>query len=335
MKILPVAFLVAMLAGAPAFANDTTAELATGGLVFTRNDNIEMRAEDLFISAKEIRVRYRFFNTSDQDVTVHVAFPMPDVTVEHLDAITSLPTDDPVNLLGFVTRVDGKPVATKVEQKITAKGVDRTGLLRELGLPLAPHLEKTNAALNRLPAEKRDELVRLGLADIEEVDYGKGMMKELSARWSLQTTFYWEQVFPARKELAIEHRYKPSVGDSVMTALAMPSELKERWHADYIRKYCIDTATLGALDRARRAARDGNTPYSEERIDYILKTGANWSGPIKDFRLVIDKGEASALLSFCGEGIKKIGATRFEMRKADFTPEGNLSVLILRRLRER
>ena len=67
----------------------------------------------------------------------------------------------------------------------------------------------------------------------------------------------------------------------------------------------------------------------------MLKTGANWSGPIQDFRLVIDKGEASALVSFCGDGVKKISPTQFEMRKTNFTPEGNISVLILKRIRER
>jgi hypothetical protein len=36
-----------VLAAAPAFANDSTAELATGGLVFVRSDVIEMRSEQL------------------------------------------------------------------------------------------------------------------------------------------------------------------------------------------------------------------------------------------------------------------------------------------------
>ena len=87
------------------------------------------------------------------------------------------------------------------------------------------------------------------------------------------------------------------------------------------------------MDRAKKAAKsEFGGPFTEERIDYILKTGANWSGPIKDFRLVVDKGDPSSLISFCGEGVKKIGATQFEMRKTDFMPEGNLSVLILKRM---
>jgi len=46
-----IALMLAVLSCAPARANDTTAALATGGLVFVQNPDVEMRAEDLFISA--------------------------------------------------------------------------------------------------------------------------------------------------------------------------------------------------------------------------------------------------------------------------------------------
>jgi hypothetical protein len=329
---LLAASAVALLAKSPAWANDSTAELTTGGLVFVRNDDIQMRSEDLFISVEEIRVRYRFFNTSAKDVTVHVAFPMPTIEGDKLDYDLALPSNDPENLLDFVTHVAGKPVETQVEQKALAKGADRTAYLRALGIPLAPHLQEAREAVNRLPREKWDELIGMGLAKIEEFDAGKGMQKALAPTWSLQTTFYWQQTFPARKELLIEHRYKPSVGMSVMTALGLPELAGEPWFPPFRDKYCIEKDILDAVDRARRTSREGNVPFSEERIDYVLKTGANWAGPIGQFRLVVDKGERNALVSFCGTGVKKIGPTRFEMRKTNFTPEGNISILILKRL---
>jgi len=53
--------LAAALAGAAAapfaWANDSTAELATGGLVFVRNDNVEMRSEDLTICPRPFHLR--------------------------------------------------------------------------------------------------------------------------------------------------------------------------------------------------------------------------------------------------------------------------------------
>jgi len=216
---------------------------------------------------------------------------------------------------------------------VTAVGVDRTQLLRSLGIPLAPHLRSTNEALDRLPADKWQDLLRLGIAEIEEYDTGRGMQKHLAARWGLQTTYYWEQTFPALAETLVEHRYKPSVGASVQTALGTPNESKEPWYEEYKEKYCFDYEFLAAVERARRAvnSRTG-APYSEQRIDYILKTGANWSGPIKDFRLVVDKGDPGSLVSFCGQEVKKISDTQFELRRVDYTPDGNLSVLILKKL---
>ena len=333
MGALGVVAALAMGLSFPARANDSSAELATGGLIFVPNDNVEMRAEDLFISAEKVRVHYRFFNKSPNDVTVLVAFPLPEVRISEQDENLALPTDDPVNIFAFRTTVDGKPAATAVEQRVTAFGVDRTKYLRDLGVPLAPHLAATNAALDLLPPDKWDELLRLGLALIEEYDVGHGMQKHLSARWGLATTFYWQQVFPAGREVVVEHEYKPSVGGSAQTDLGAPSAAKEAWYESYRRKYCLDNDFFAAVDRLRQANKsEFRPPYSEQRIDYILKTGANWSGPIKSFHLVIDKGDPASLVSFCGDGVKKIGPTQFEMRKSDFTPEGDLAVLILKKL---
>ena len=48
---------------------------------------------------------------------------------------------------------------------------------------------------------------------------------------------------------------------------------------------------------------------------------------------MVDKGDADNLVSFCGEGVKKIAPTQFEMRKTDFLPDGNLAMLILKKLK--
>ena len=328
---LVLAFIAAT--ALPTRANDSSAELSTGGLIFVHNPDVEMRSEDLFISTREVHVRYRFFNSSPRDVTVLVAFPMPEIHVDGPDENVSVPTDDAENFLAFTTTVNGKPVATSVEQRAVAVGLDRTQLLRTLGVPLAPHLPATREALDRLPPDKWQDLLLLGVAEIEEYDSGSGMKKHLAPRWSLQSTYYWEQTFPALAETLIEHRYKPSVGASVQTALGSANEGREPWYEEYKEKYCFDDEFLAAVERARRAVNSrAGAPYSEQRIDYILKTGANWSGPIKDFRLVVDKGEPDSLVSFCGQDVKKISDTQFELRRVDYTPDGNLSVLILKKL---
>ena len=57
---------------------------------------------------------------------------------------------------------------------------------------------------------------------------------------------------------------------------------------------------------ANDSTAESGAPFSEERIEYTLKTGANWAGPIRDFRLTIDKGDATSLISFCGQGVNRL-----------------------------
>jgi hypothetical protein len=170
-----LALLLAAIVTASARANDSTSELANGGLTFVHNPNVEMCSEHLYNSAKPVRVRYRFFNKSSSDLRVLVAFPMPEIRIEHQDSNLAVPTEDPVNLLGFTTMANGRPVAANVEHRVIAAGVDRTQYLRSLGIPLAPHLRATNQLLDRLPRGRWDELIHMGLATIEEYDVGKGM----------------------------------------------------------------------------------------------------------------------------------------------------------------
>jgi hypothetical protein len=298
-------------------ANDTIGHLAAGGIVWAHSDDIEMRAEDLYISTEEIRVQYRFFNHADHEVTELVAFPLPDTEAIWLEYNNNIPVQDPGNFLGFETKVDGQPVAMQLEQRALALGIDRTDLLLRLDVPLAPFLESTAKALKALPEDTIRELVRLGLANNPEMG--------VYPSWILRTTYYWEQTFPAGKELIVEHRYRPSVGSTtglVVGDVDMPDPEKM---ADYRRRYCMDDRFIAAIRKLRARGRY----LTEQRLEYVLVTGANWAGPIGDFRLVVDKGSPDNLASFCGKGAKKIAPTRFEIREADYWPNRNLEVLIV------
>jgi hypothetical protein len=103
----------ALCLAVPATANDSVASMGTGGLILQRTDGIVMQSEELFVSAREIRVKYRFFNRTDQDITTIVAFPLPDL-VGGSEAAIAL--SDP-GTLTFTTTVAGQRVATEIEQK--------------------------------------------------------------------------------------------------------------------------------------------------------------------------------------------------------------------------
>jgi len=308
---------LACFVAAPALANDTTAELAAGGLVLTKSDSIEMRSEDLYISQQAVRVRYVFANTSGKDVTVRVAFPMPDIGGPgFFQSDVAIPIDDAAaNVLGFKTKVDGKLVKAEVEQRaIATDGVDRTAWLVANHIPLAVHVAGADEAMAALPNAKRDEAIRLGLYD------GEG---DEGPQWVLKTTYHWLQTFPAGRPIVVEHAYTPSVGATVATNVGT------EYGAEQVAKYCVDKTLTDTVVRAAKADKDGNAPWRDHWIDYVLVTGGNWKKPIGDFRLVVDKGSPKNLISFCGSGVKKISPTQFEMRRANWRPEKDLSILLL------
>lgn len=222
---------------------------------------------------------------------------------------------------GFRTRVDGRPVAMKVERKAILGAADRTAILAGLGL--AP--DSDAEALARLKPADKARLVELRLAEWEEFDAGRGWERLLVPVWTVRESWYWEQSFPAGRDLAVEHLYVPGTGGSVDSALAFPDFRAGPGGRAMIRDYCVDSAFLAGLDRMRR--RSPATP--EQRVGYILTTGANWRSPIGDFRLVVDKGAPDNLVSFCGDGVRKISPTRFEIRRKNWRPDRDLNILIV------
>ena len=322
--------VLAVAAPQPARANDFSAHLAAGGLVLAHNDAIEMASEDLYVSTAEIRVHYRFVNRTDKDVTTLVAFPLPDITApSDMENYVVPDPDAATNFLDFKTTVDGKPVAMQVEQRAIALGIDRTDLLDSLSIPIAPHIPETADKLDRLPPAAQQQLEEYGLITFDEYDIGKGMERHARPTWVARTTYYWEQTFPASGEVTVEHRYTPSVGASVQTMVGSEYATDEGMR-DYMERYCMDPGFLRAAKAMQqRKSPDGQVIASEQRIEYILTTGANWAGPIGKFHLTVDKGDPQNLVSFCMDGVDKVAPTRFETTREDFWPDRNLEVLLL------
>lgn len=327
MRIRTIITLLGLLANTPALANDSTGYLAVGGLVLTQTANIEMRSEDLYISETEVRVRYRFFNKTNADIKTIVAFPIPNLPMLK-DNEYNLPREED-NFLGFKTTVDGTPVTNGIEQRAILKETDHTDLLKSLNVPLLFTQESGEKALNALNNEQKKKLMDLGLIHEEEYDIGQGMQKHLTPDWTLQTAFHWEQIFPAQKELVVEHRYQPFVGGNVGYLTNGDGKFNEEILKEYKTRYCVDSDFLSALQR--RPKKDGSDILAPEtQLEYVLVTGANWAGPIQDFRLVVDKGQSDNLVSFCASGVKKIAPTQFEVRYKNYTPDRNLEVLIIK-----
>jgi hypothetical protein len=321
-----------LLIAAPAFANDTSAVLTTGGLEFITSTDIVMESEELFISKDEIRVVYKFRNDGADDQNILVAFPMPDI-VPNFWSPVAFPMGPDDNLFEFETTLDGQKVDATLHEYAYAFGVDRTKLIKQLGLPLVPISEAASEATDALDDETTAELLHLGMLTPDEFDAGEGWEKHYWPAWTYKATYTWEGHFPASKTVTVEHRYKPSVGGTV--GVSFLSEPYEGYDpaAEYRTKYCTDEGFISAV-RATLTNPDEpwSAPFYESWISYILTTGGNWGGgSIEKFRLVVDKGGTENLVSFCGDDIKKTGPTTFEMVKEDFWPEKELEILILER----
>lgn len=322
-SFLSFLFLVVGLAG-PASANDSVAEIAVGGLVLTQTDAISLDSEDLSISKNEVKVAYTFTNTTDKDIETLVAFPLPDqVYDENGEGYFRDMKKD----LAFETLIDGKSVSYDIVEQAFVEGTDITQRITALGLPLngTEDAEAFNAKVKALGEADRNGLLNDGLvanAGGDDVFY--------APTWNLRTTVTRKQVFPAHKTVSVQHRYAPLVGGSVGGNLN--GELRnEDWSKEHARRFCIEDSWFKGLDAmlAKRATVAFPSPYNEWWISYVLSSGANWKGPIKNFRLVVDKGKPDNLVSFCAEGVKKISPTQFEVRKTNFEPKDDLNILIV------
>jgi hypothetical protein len=315
-------------APSPSLANDSSAELAIGGLTFTKNADISIESEELTIALDKIVVRYKFLNRNAKPITVTVAFPLPDINLADASRI-AFPVGNPLNYVGFSTQIDGKPVSFTTNQQAFLNDKNVTATLTEMGIPMMP-VGAQQLTIDNLSPETRARAVKEGLL-VESGTNDKGLPL-YDATWTLKTSVVRHQTFPPGKPILVEHRYRSSVGMSFDSILRQGLRHKKGLEAElqrYQTTFCIDDNFLKLVDGLENGDKAGKVRIIERRISYVLKTGANWAGPIKEFHLIVDKGRPDRIASFCGQGIKQISATQYELRANDFTPTQDLEVLIL------
>jgi len=326
-------FLIAAAAvlamSAPARANDSTAELSIGGLQFVQTNDVAMESEDLRISLDRVSVRYLFANTAGKPVTLTVAFPLPDINLADVDSVV-LPADDLINFVGFETKVDGNPVKFTMDQRATVDGKDFTALLTELKLSLLP-VRSPEIRLDDLPSAARSKLLTDKLVMPTGSLDQKGH-EEYAAAWVTKTSAVRQQTFPPDRKTVVEHQYRPSVGSSPDTILRAPLRRSQGLASEiarYRKDYCISDAFLAELDKRAGTGEANSAVLQERRISYVLKTGANWAGPIKSFKLTIDAGAGDRLISFCTGPLKATSPNANEFTASDFKPDRDLNILII------
>src|SRR5262249_51143449 len=148
-----------------------------------------------------------------------------------------------------------------------------------------------------------------------------------------KTSAVRQQIFPLDRSISVEHRYKPSVGSSADTILRKPLRQNKALGTElgrYRTEFCVSDSFLAAVDKLA-SSNSGKPAVQERRISYILSTGANWAGPIKNFKLSIDPGGGDRLVSFCTGGLKATSPNSLEFTATDFKPNADLKILFVGR----
>lgn len=293
-----------------AISNDSTGYVATGGVQYLKNKDIQMFSEDLFISKKMIKVDYQFKNLSHKDVTEMILFPLPKVE----NFFESDFADTEKLLKSFKVQVNGKSiqpemhVRTFIYKDEKTAPIDMTDSFKQCGFTEKDMLN---------PWSRQDdeyETFETKLRNCQNAALQKVLPKDPNEviSWSSQVIYSWKQTFKANAFTRVQHQYTPLVGGSVAL-----------YPSDDNQTYCMDQHFKAGL----RKAKSQHAPF--QALGYILKTGANWAKPIQDFKLTIER-DVNELVSFCWAGkVKKLSNTQFKMTEKNFVPKQDLEIIFV------
>jgi hypothetical protein len=343
-------------AAIPAWADDSAASIAAGGLVPRREVRIVMAKEVLRISPDKVVVDYDFRNDTDQDVTTEVAFPVPPYSFEILG-----PDIAKQSFSDFQLLVNGAPIRYSTEVKATLNGQDVTDTLNKYKIDIRnladPDWNSTDenggvsfVDFERLSKSDQKQLEAWGLFDRELETF-------IEPRWEVHLQYHWRQSFPAHSTVHIRHEYSPVVGSQFMTSSPEVIQLANR--QPYIRgsakldtsdraalnlltSFCPDAPLLQELGSKIWVESDGRrdvtvAPYW---VDFTLTSANTWQRPIKDFTLIVERGKPldgygkpmknrHMLVSFCSPQnapVEKLDADHFQLHLSNFVPTTELHI---------
>jgi hypothetical protein len=339
---------VTLLLAIPALANDTFVHESAGNLMFVQNNEVMIRRERLVIGPPiqsdplwtiPIHVEYDLQNTSARMVQAHIGFPLAACSLgdyiwaKHLDFISgsaSTCVKEPKMSLA----VEGRPVAGRWDFVFLRDGAPLGDGSPDVGLG------KTISALINMVHDPQESFFREDPAFLKAAknlctQLG-GQMKEADCsafrRISVHRTFLWEHAFTAGAKAHVVHDYRVSASWNLHPADVFPSDafcLGDSSTRSVWAKYMED------LRQKEAAGRVEETYPREFFTEYVLRTGALWAGPIKDFELVIRKSSAAQLVSTCFSGLTKTSSVEFRVHRVDFKPVEDLRILYLEPAREK
>lgn len=285
-------------------------EIAAGGLVFSNNVNLTIEQQDITIAADSVQVNYVIRNTDANDQTITIAFPFADADgglSPHLQAEFAI--NNPMNFMDVAFVVDGRRPEYSIEQRAIAVGIDATKVITDAGLPLFPFVADMAQRLADLdPAVRRDLEIR-GVLRIDD--------DLVTPAWTLKTTAYWRQMFPAGQTFALALAYKPIVGRNAFSSGAL-QPLKKG--------VCIDSVAEQSI---LRLASEG-AALSMVMVGYVAHSGSEALGPVGRFRLTVEQSEARSIAATCSQGLNKTSPTTSDWVATTYHTDEDFRFLFVR-----
>jgi hypothetical protein len=326
MKSSVAAFPLILLAGAafagPIISGDSTPPRPIGGFVLEGGEGIIVESQAIEISRDNVTIKYEYTNTTGQDIEAAMVLAMPDQSYREADLHGVYQQSQQIN--PGVT-INGTAIDLLSDVKTTADGTDIGPLLEAARITPFAQLQDENAtpALSTVDPDVVEQLVELGAL----TNLGDQANPEYFEQWDVSETLSHKQLFPAGETVSVELIYDPLYGESVGGGFDPEAREDANWATGFKQTYCVDNATLKGFDKNVAKYRSANNPsgYNEFRIAFAGLPNAT---PVKNFSVTIDKGATTAIVSFCGDDVKKISPTRFEMRKTNFAPTGPINIVI-------
>ena len=289
--------------------NDVGRVIATGGLIFVQDPAIAVDQQDVAIAIGEIKVTYVLRNTTAGERTILAAFPLPELdSAAGSEQPIRLSAPQTANFVSAAVTVDGTPVQPEFERRALALGLDVTALLAAHQVPLQPFDPATSAYIKRMPRATRLDFLQRGIVRQED--------DRTEPNWALRTTAFWRQAFPPRKQVSIVLSYRSITA----TAPYQPSLLEA------VRPtHCLDAAAEAAI--TRKLAAKGNT-VAFTWSSFVPGSASSLIGPIRNFRLRLEKPSFDSVVVTCRSGFRPLGPTTFEWAAQNYQEE-DLHVLFI------
>jgi Domain of unknown function (DUF4424)/YARHG domain len=327
-----VLLLLVLLHSRYVIANEMPIEgFPANGIVVRNERNIQIEREDLYIRSNRIEVAYIFRNDSDKDISSMVAFPIP---LHEYGTRGDMPWDIEYPLhADFKVEVNGTPQKYDEYTRALINGKDFTDTLKRLNISIKDFNQSHWGGPFDHKFYEQNEAVKKKLTDAGVVVFEEPIEEEHYPRpaWSVETTYFWHQIFPAKSTIQVTLSYKPNRSHTQNPAqdkvTINRNKLIDPKSSELSEVLCLN-------DELKKWEKKRKTRMFASVVDYILTTANHWKKPIKEFHLIIEADTRWAhneRVSTCFEQgqLKKITDYRYEATINNFEPKDEIGVYFI------